>query len=114
MDCSILEVELRAIHRGLRTIQDHDLSKVDEIESDSKAAVYHINNETSANFSSTTKSIIEECKGMLLRRGCALRQIPREGNRVADEMAKLGRNQERDFVSGVTSTPPEKITRLLD
>jgi ribonuclease HI len=102
-DCSILQAELWAIYKGLKIIQSRDLSEV-EIESDSKAAISLIKNVKNEN--------MKAIRTMLLSMGCTLKHTLREGNRVADKLAKLGRDGDSNFVS--FNTPRKEIRSLLD
>jgi len=108
-DCSSVEAELLAIHKGLQFIQACDFGKVFEIESDCEPAVNLIKGKT---HTSRTKlpieKIVEECKMMVLRMGCTVEHIGNKANKVADEMAQRGRVQKDGFVP-IYSPPDQKI-----
>lgn len=102
-DCSIVEAELWAICKGLNVIQGRDLREV-EIESDSKEAINLIEKVKNDN--------MKAIRTMLLSTGCTLKHTLREGNRVADKLAKLGRDGDSNYVT--FTTPPKEIRSLLD
>ncbi|KAH7840307.1 hypothetical protein Vadar_015416 [Vaccinium darrowii] len=102
-DCSIVEAERWAICKGLKIIQGLNLREV-EIESDSKEAINLIKNVKNDN--------MKAIRTMLLSTGCTLKHTLREGNRVADKLAKLGREGDSNFE--IFATPPKEIRSLLD
>jgi ribonuclease HI len=108
-NCSICEAELWGIYHGLKIIQDHDFGEV-EIESDNESAVKLINGENDTRLE--INKIVDNCKVMLQRTGCTLKHIGNKGNKVADEMAKRGRDQDNELVT-FSSPPDQKIERLL-
>ncbi|KAH7839921.1 hypothetical protein Vadar_010353 [Vaccinium darrowii] len=109
-DCSSSsEAELWGIYKGLQIIQENNWREV-EIETDLRSTVELINGGNHAK--SAIKEIVEECKVMMLRTGCTLKLISDKANKVADDMANRGRDQDEDFV--LHSVPPDpKMGSLL-
>ncbi|KAE9450235.1 hypothetical protein C3L33_17856, partial [Rhododendron williamsianum] len=109
--CEVLEAELWGIYVGLVIVRGLNLREV-EIESDSTSAVHVIKDET-AYRKSPFKELVERCKATKQETGCTLEHALREGNGVADELARRGRRDRcNNFIS--FTTPPDKIiTRLL-
>lgn len=90
-DCSTLEAELRGLLRGFELIQDQGMASV-QVESDNSNAVQMINEGCCPN--APYSSLASECRTITVSTGCALKHFLREGNKVADKMAKMGAHQD--------------------
>ncbi|KAK0586151.1 hypothetical protein LWI29_001876 [Acer saccharum] len=107
---SILEAELWGIFEGLQFLWKAGFKKV-VVESDSQIAVGLLTNSTHA--CHPLFSIIQSCKGLMSNKWCCIiRHVYREGNRVADGIAKLGHS----LGLGITffSDPPPQIFDYLE
>ncbi|KAK3222256.1 hypothetical protein Dsin_009281 [Dipteronia sinensis] len=107
---SIIEVELWGIFKGLQIMWKAGFKKV-EVESDSRIAVCLLTNSTPTNH--PIFSIIHSCKALMDNNWCCkIRHVYREGNRFADNLAKLGHSLE----VGITTfgDPPSQILGALE
>ena len=87
---------------GFRTI---------EVETDSQCVVRLLSNNTPKNH--PLFSIIDACKLLIMRDwNCSVNHIYREGNRVADALAKIG--QSLGLGLTVFDVPPPQIFPLLE
>ncbi|KAH7840255.1 hypothetical protein Vadar_014796 [Vaccinium darrowii] len=110
-DCSSSVAEVQGIYRGLQIIKEHGFCDV-EIETDLQSAVKQIKD--GHRVKERTRKIVEECRVILGRTRCKLKHIGNKANKVADEMAILGRDQDKDFVTFSSPPPNQKIKDFLE
>lgn len=108
LDCTSLEAELWDIFYGLKIILRYDM-KGDQMVSDSHVAVSLIKKRTSSEFPS--QDGVEECMNTLASSGSRMDHTLREGNCVADCLAKKGTDQDPSHVALVI--PPDEILEML-
>lgn len=110
-DCSSSVAEIMGIYHGLQIIEDQGFREV-EIETDLQSAVKQTKDRHRVKL--RTREIVKECRVMLERTRCKLNHIDNKANKVADEMAILGRDQDKDFVTFSSPPPNQKIKDFLE
>ncbi|KAL4385217.1 hypothetical protein GQ457_15G009690 [Hibiscus cannabinus] len=107
--CDVLLAEFWAIHDGLLHVWSMGYRRV-ELESDCLEAVRVINNESDMMGGSVLVESIKRLLGQDWR--VEVRYISRENNRIADLLAKRGRNMQLVPLRFVT--PPVELERLVE
>ncbi|KAL7583035.1 hypothetical protein Lser_V15G42598 [Lactuca serriola] len=107
---TILAAEIWGISMGLRLIRAMKLKKV-VIETDCQAALLLITVD-SVDDSHPQSLLINDCRRDLQELGCYMVHVKRDGNHCADQMAKIGGRQDREFV--VIDHPPPMLIQFLE
>lgn len=103
-----MEAEHKGIYNGLKVIPGHDLNGM-EIESDLEIAVNMIKEGPPPNF--PTKTLVIECMAMMTVAKFSVAHTLREGNRVANALAKMGSEQDEKLITLVTA--PDEVLDML-
>ncbi|KAK3226132.1 hypothetical protein Dsin_005994 [Dipteronia sinensis] len=107
---SIIEAELWGIFEGLQYMWKAGFKNV-VVETDSQTSVCLLTNNTPINH--PLFSIIHACKALMKNNWCCnIRHVYREGNRVADGLAKLGHSL--DLGITIFDDPPSQILGILE
>ncbi|GFY96654.1 hypothetical protein Acr_11g0009600 [Actinidia rufa] len=107
-DVSAIEAELWAIYRGLTIILEDGLNQV-EMETDFQTAVEII--QEGLHERTSSRNIVQELCLLLRRCNSKMSYMPREANRCAVALAKMGADQNETLV--ILQQPPKALVRLL-
>lgn len=92
--CQVLEGEIQAIYTGLGIIKSLNGMRI-VVELDSLMAVNLLNGPKNLNH--PLAPLVEDCKVLLQQTMSNIKYIMREGNKVADLLAKLGAEKDEDL-----------------
>ena len=109
---SPLKAELWAIRQALRLCKDRGWVGA-PIETDCLVAVDLINHDNGIDEEANQpdRILIQDCKNLKLEMECPIRHIPREANRCADKLAKIGGTQREQLVRLIV--PPDHVIEDL-